>query len=367
MYLPSHSIHRLVRRPFGCNVGCSSLVCLALALSFLSFPSGLPGANQPLRRFEYSLPRMGTMFRIEMYSASSEQASKAAEAAFARAEELEQIMSDYRADSELSRLAREGTAAPFPVSSDLYDVLAKSQWTSELSRGVFDVSIGPLVNLWRAARKTKRLPDPAEITKARALVNYHNIEMDPVRHTVFLKHADMMLDLGAIGKGYAADQMLAVLQSQGISRAMVVAGGEVVVGEPPPGDSGWKVGMDTADADAGSPPCTVLLRAGAVSTSGDEHQFLELNGHRYSHVINPATGWALEGESSTTVIARDSTTADALATAFSLMPVDDGIRAAESVPDVSALWVRQVRGQWKHYTSSGFPATCRNITERGEK
>jgi thiamine biosynthesis lipoprotein len=306
------------------------------------------------------------MFRIEMYSADSVQASKAAEAAFARAEELEQIMSDYRADSELMRLAREGATAPFPASSDLYDVLAKSLWTSELSRGVFDVSVGPLVDLWRAARKTGRLPDPGEIAKAKALVDYRNIELDPARHTVFLKHAGMILDLGAIGKGYAADQMLAVLQSQGIHHAMVVAGGEVVVGEPPPGSSAWKVAIDTADADAGRPPCTLLLRTAAVSTSGDEHQFMEVNGHRYSHVINPATGWALEGESSTTVIARDSTTADALCTAFSLMPVADGIRVAESIPGVSALWVRRVAGQWKYYTSRGFPTSCRELRERGK-
>jgi thiamine biosynthesis lipoprotein len=305
------------------------------------------------------------MFHIELYSASSDQASKAGEAAFARAEELEQIMSDYRADSELTRLAREGAAAPFPVSSDLSDVLAKSLWTSELSGGVFDVSIGPLVDLWRDARKTGRLPDAGEITKAKKLVDYHNIELDTARHTVFLKRPGMKLDLGAIGKGYAADQMLAVLQAHGIRHAMVVAGGEVVVGETPPGTSGWKVNIDTADADSEGAPCTLLLHAAAVSTSGDEHQFLELNGHRYSHVINPATGWALEGESSTTVIAKDSTTADALCTAFSLMSVEDGIRAAQSLPGVSVLWVRRVSGSWKRYASEGFPASCRELRERG--
>lgn len=306
------------------------------------------------------------MFHIEMYSTDSAQASKAAEAAFARAEELEQIMSDYRADSELMRLAREGYAAPFPVSSDLYDVLAKSQWTSQLSAGLFDVSIGPLVDLWRAARKVRRLPDPAAIAKAKALVDYRNIELDPNRHTVDLKCPGMSLDLGAIGKGYAADQMLAVLQAQGIHHAMVVAGGEVVVGEPPPGSSAWKVAIDTADAEAGSPPCTLLLRDAAVSTSGDEHQFLEVNGHRYSHVINPVSGWPLEGESSTTVIAKDSTTADALATAFSLMAVADGIRVAQSLPGVSALWVRQAGGRWKYYTSRGFPTACGRLIERGK-
>lgn len=359
LHLPNHSINRLLQRPIGCIAPRITLACLALGVSFLPVPSGVLAASPLLKRFEYSLPRMGTMFRIEVYSADSAQASKAAEAAFARAEELEQIMSDYRTDSELMRLSREGATAPFPVSSDLYGVLAKSLWTSELSRGVFDVSIGPLVDLWRSARQTGRLPDPGEITKARGLVDYRNIELDPARHTVFLKRAGMKLDLGAIGKGYAADQMLAVLQSQGIHQAMVVAGGEVVVGEPPPGNSGWKVGIDTADADAESPPCTLLLIAAAVSTSGDEHQFWEVNSHRYSHVINPATGWALEGESSTTVIAGDSTTADALATAFSLMPVADGIRVAESLPGVSALWVRRVGGEWKHYASRGFPASCR--------
>jgi thiamine biosynthesis lipoprotein len=337
---------------------------MALGLSFLPVPSGLRAANPQLKRFEYSLPRMGTMFRIEMYAADSVQASKAAEAAFARAEELEQIMSDYRPDSELMRLCREGAAAPFPVSSDLYDVLAKSLWVSGLSHGLFDVSVGPLVNLWRAARKSGRLPDPGDIVKAKGLVDYRNIELDPARHTVFLKRAGMMLDLGAIGKGYAADQMLAVLRSQGINHAMVVAGGEVIVGEPPPGSSAWKVGIDTADAGTKSPPCTLLLRAAAVSTSGDEHQFLEANGHRYSHVINPATGWALEGESSTTVLARDSTTADGLCTAFSLMPVADGIRVAESIPGVSAFWVRRVGGAWKYYTSRGFPTSCRELRER---
>ena len=342
------------------------LLNLALGLSLIFLPGDLSARAPQLKRYEFSLPRMGTMFRIELYSADDATASKAAEAAFARAEELEQIMSDYREDSELVRLAREGVSAPFPVSNDLYNVLEKSIWTSDLSHGAFDITVGPLVELWRKARTTGRFPDASELAKARALVDYRNLELDAGRRTVFLKRAGMKLDLGAIGKGYAADQMLAVLQSQGIRHAMVVAGGEVVVGEPPPGNSGWKVGIDTADANAGSPPCTLLLHAAAVSTSGDEHQFLELNGHRYSHVINPVTGWALEGESSTTVIARDSTTADALCTAFSLMPVADGIRVAEALPGVSALWVRRVGGDWKRYTSHGFPTTCRELQERGK-
>jgi FAD:protein FMN transferase len=345
---------------------CACLLFLGLGMGIVTFSPGRAAANAPPQRFEYSLPRMGTIFRIEMYAASDAKASKAAEAAFARAEELEQIMSDYRADSELARLMRDGATAPFPVSSDLYSVLSKSLWASKLSQGAFDVSIGPLVDLWRSARKGGRLPDPGEIAKAKALVDYRNLELDPVHHTAFLKRAGMKLDLGAIGKGYAADQMLTVLQSQGIHRALVVAGGEVVAGEPPPGSSGWKISIDTADSDAGFAPCTLLLSAHAVSTSGDEHQFLDVNGHRYSHIINPRSGWALEGKSSTTVITRDSTTADALATAFSTMSVSDGIRVARSLPGVSALWVRRVGGEWKRYASRGFPVSCHGLPERSK-
>jgi thiamine biosynthesis lipoprotein len=345
---------------------CPGLFFLVLGLGILTVSSSPAAAKASPQRFQYSLPRMGTIFRIEMYATSDAEASSAAEAAFARAEELEQIMSDYRADSELMRLMRHGATAPFPVSSDLYSVLAKSLWASKLSQGAFDISIGPLADLWRSARKSGRLPDAGEIAKAKALVDYRNIELDPVHHTVFLKRAGMKLDLGAIGKGYAADQMLAVLQSQGIHQALVVAGGEVVTGGPPPGSSGWKVRIDTADSDAGVAPCTLLLSAHAVSTSGDEHQFLEVNGHRYSHIINPRTGWALEGKSSTTVIARDSTTADTLATAFSTMSVSDGIRVAQSLPGVSALWVRRVGGNWRYSTSRGFPTSCHGLPERSK-
>jgi thiamine biosynthesis lipoprotein len=330
----------------------------SLGLTFLLLPCSLSAGGARLKRYEYSLPRMGTIFRIELYAADDATASKAAEAAFARAEELEQIMSDYRQDSELMRLAREGARAPYPVSNDLYDVLAKSIRISELSHGAFDVTVGPLVALWREAHTTGRFPDSSDLAKAKTLVDYRNIELDPVRRTVFLKRAGMKLDLGAIGKGYAADQMLALLQSHGLRHAIVTAGGEVAVGAPPPGERGWKVAVDTADTNAGNVPCTLVLHDAAISTSGDSKQFVEINGKRYSHVINPLTGVALEGMGSTTVLARDATTTDALGTAISIISVADGIRLAESLPGVAVYMVRQAENGWKRYSSRGFPGSC---------
>lgn len=331
---------------------------LVLGLTLILLPGHFSARGPLLKRYEFSLPRMGTIFRIELYSTDDATAAKAAEAAFARAEELEQIMSDYRQDSELMGLAREGASAPFPVSIELYDVLAKSIRISELSRGAFDVTVGPLVELWRKVRTTGSLPDASELARAKALVDYRNIDLDASRRTVFLRRPGMKLDLGAIGKGYAADQMLALLQSLGIRQAMVVAGGEVAVGAPPPGEAGWKVALDTPDAGAGGPPCTLLLHDTAVSTSGDSKQFVEVNGKRYSHVIDPSTGWALEGTGSTTVMARDSATADALGTALSVMPVREAIQLAQSLPGVAVYMVRQAGNGWKRYVSRGFPKGC---------
>jgi FAD:protein FMN transferase len=331
---------------------------LILGLSLVLLYPDYSARGAQLKRYEYSLPRMGSIFHIELYAPDDATASRAAEAAFARAEDLEQIMSDYRDDSELMRLAREGARAPFPASNDLYDVLAKSIHISELSHGAFDVTVGPLVALWREARNTRRFPDASDLAKAKALVDYRNIELDPTRRAVFLKRAGMRLDLGAIGKGYAADQMLALLQKRGLRRAMVVAGGEVAIGAPPPGESGWKVAIDAADSEAGKAPCTLVLHDAALSTSGDSKQFVEINGKRYSHVIDPFTGVALEGMGSTTVLARDATTTDALGTALSILPVVDGIRLAESLPGVAVYMVRKSENGWKRYSSRGFPESC---------
>jgi thiamine biosynthesis lipoprotein len=339
------------------KLSLSRTVFLTLALLL---PGALSARPPLLERYEFSLPRMGTMFRIEFYASDDAFAAKAAEAAFARAEELEQIMSDYRDDSELRRLARDGSSAPFPLSSDLYEVLAQSMRISELSHGAFDVTVGPLVELWRNVRTTRQMPSADQLARAKALVDYRFIELDPARHTAFLKRSGMRLDLGAIGKGYAADKMLAVLEWRGIRRALVVAGGEVAVGAPPPGKTDWRVAIATADSDAGNPPCALFLHDAAVSTSGDSHQFVEVNGRRFSHVINPVTGLGLEGAASTTVIAPKSVTADGLATAFSIMPVAEGIRLAESLPGIAALWVLQAGGKWEHHASRGFPSACRS-------
>lgn len=333
-------------------------VLLSLLAALLSKPIRIEAKNGTPRRFEFSLPRMGTLARIELYAAERASATSAAEAAFERLEELEQILSDYREDSELSGLSREGASAPRAVSPELFFVLDKALLFSRLSGGAFDVTVGPVVQLWREARRTGKLPDPASLARARALVGYHNLVLEPANRTVLLKRAGMKLDLGAIAKGYAADQALELLNSRGVSSALVALGGELALGAPPPDKGGWRTAIHTPDPSHRVTPCTLVLHNVALSTSGDSEQYLELNGQRYSHVIDPARGVALQGRESTTVIAPDGTTADALATAISILQVSDGVRLAESLPGVSVFMVRQTEHGWQYFASRGFPKKC---------
>ena len=164
----------------------------------------------------------------------------------------------------------------------------------KLSDGAFDVTVGPYVRLWRFARKRKVLPTPAEIATARAAVGWQKLRLDPRARTVTLLVPNMRLDLGSIGKGYAADQALQILKGRGIDRALVAASGDIAVGNPPPGQRGWKVGIARLWwRHQRAPLAPLLLHNAGISTSGDTEQFIEINGVHYSHIVNPATGLGL--------------------------------------------------------------------------
>ncbi len=301
---------------------------------------------------------MGTRARIVLYTQSDAQAQKAATAAFDRIEELEEALSDYREESELNRLCREGIGRPQGVSPELFFVLEQSQKISLLSAGAFDITIGPVVRLWREARRAGRLPEATELAKARALVDYRQIDLDPSTRTVMLKRRGMQLDLGGIGKGYATDQAHEVLRAQGIRIALVALGGDIRVSGAPPGARGWKIGIENPDAEGRKPLCSVLLEDGAISTSGDTQQFLEAGGERYSHIIHPASGMGLKSGAGTTVMARDGITADALATALTIMPAEEGLRLIESVEGASAILIRRGRKGFEYFRSKDFPRAC---------
>jgi thiamine biosynthesis lipoprotein len=319
--------------------GMRKHVVFSVLIFFLGFSAvnGLDGES--LKRFTFNEPHMGTMFNIILYAADEATAKKAAKDAFARVEELNGILSDYKADSELMKLCHKAGGDPVPVSVDLFKVLEAAQEISRLSDGAFDVSISPVVRLWRKARRTGVLPDGAELKKALALVDYHKIRLDPRGRTVQLLLVGMLLDLGGIAKGYTADAALAELRRHGITRALVAAGGDIAAGDPPPAAPGWKVGIAPLKDRTGSPRYHLLLKNRAVSTAGDSNQFVEIDGKRYSHIVDPKTGLGLVGRRSVTVVARQGVIADGLDTAICVIGVERGLKLLESMQDVAGLLV----------------------------
>ena len=250
--------------------------------------------DPPLTRFEFSEPHMGTTVRLVFYAVDEATAKKAAAAAFERIAELNRILSDYIDDSELMRLCKksDGTpGSPMPIGDDLFAVLKASEDVSKLSDGAFDVTVGPVVQLWRRSRRTLELPKPADLTKALALVGYRNLRLDATKRTAQLLVAGMRLDVGGIAKGYVADMLLAVLRRFGITRAMIAIGGDIAVGDAPPDTAGWKIAIETPAGKNGPTKFTLLLRDRAVSTAGDANQFVTIAGKRYSHIVDHAPAW----------------------------------------------------------------------------
>lgn len=295
--------------------------------------------EQSLKRFEFQQPHMGTLFSFTFYATNEALARSAGDAAFAKVAELNQMMTDYDPESELMRLSRSPVGKPVAVSEVLFEVLNESQRLAKLSGGAFDVTIGPVVRLWRRARRTETLPTPEQLAAARASVGWEKLKLDARDKTVTLLATNMQLDLGGIAKGYAADQALAVLRSHGINRALVAASGDVAAGDPPPGQRGWRVTIGSP-ANSGLTTKQLQLANAAVSTSGDSEQYVIIAGKRYSHIVDPRTGLGLTERWQVSIIAPHATQSDAFATAVSILGGPEGIKLVESQPDLAAVVYR---------------------------
>jgi thiamine biosynthesis lipoprotein len=288
---------------------------------------------------------MGTQFKIVLYAPDEATAKTASRATFDRIAQLDGIMSDYRPTSELMRLCQKAGGNPVHVSDELFFVLSKAQEVSRLSDGAFDVTVGPVVRLWRRARRNQQLPDPTQLERARALVGYQNVRLDAKAQTVQLLKAGMQLDLGGIAKGYSADEALAVLRKHRVTRGLVAAGGDIAVSDPPPDAAGWTIGIAPLENPNEKPSRYLILKDAAVSTSGDAEQFVEIGGKRYSHIVDPRTGLGLVGRQSATVVARKGIMADSLTKVVSVLG-QRGLQIIDGLEDTAAMLVRKTdKGQ----------------------
>ena len=321
------------------------LLVLTLAACATRQNPGPPASARtslPEARYEFTRPEMGMPFHLTFYAPNALIASNAAAAAFARVAQLNAIFSDYEDDSELTLLSKTaGQGRAVSLSDDLWRVLSQAQEFSRRSNGAFDVTVGPMVQLWRRARRQRALPPPDQLTSARTAVGWQKLELDATHRTAKLLVPGMRLDLGAIAKGCALDAALAVLRSNGLPRALVNCGGDMAAGDPPPGRTGWRIEIAPLNPTNAPPTRFVSLANEGLATSGDLYQRVILNGVRYSHIVDPRTGVGLTDHSLVVVIAPDATTADALSTTVSVLGPEKGLSLVEATPGAAAHIQRQ--------------------------
>ena len=332
----------------------ANLIGLVIAAQLLS---AAPVAAQ--NRFQQSQTHMGARFEIVLYAATESDAERAFDSAFQRAAQIDGSMSDYDPESELSRLSRASpTSEPLQLSNDLFLVLELALGVSALSEGAFDVTVGPLTRLWRRARRRRQFPDPDRLTLARESVGYRHLQIDRATRAASLGQPRMRLDLGGIAKGFAAGQMLIEINKHGIEQALVNSGGDIAMSQAPPGSSGWKVGVQPLGEDSGDSVFAVLSET-TVATSGDVWQFVEINGTRYSHIVDPRTGLGTTRPGGVTVVAPDGALSDALASALSVMDIDAGFALVEQYAGASARIVWSDGRESHVRCSPGFPQLMR--------
>ena len=333
------------------------LLCGCVALILLVVPS--PKSEAPFSRI-YSA--MGTYCQIVIPSSGHMDPSLRAESALAEIRNIEALASTYRPDSEISLLSNLPPNLPRPLSSHIYTVLDRSIYYSKLTDGAFDVTVGPLMNLWRVAATNDLLPTPAEIADVLQAVGYGKIILDPAKQTIKLNHDGMAITLDAIVKGYAADIALQNLRKDGLSAALVDLGGDIVCFGQPPGRQGWNIGVQNPFKPATAPMNTsegnfltvISLTNAAVATSGNYQRVFSIQGKKYSQIVDPRSGLHVEQAPSVTVIAPTAADADALATACSVLTVPEALKLIDRIPHTEALLITGSPEAPRFHTSSGF-------------
>ena len=295
---------------------------------------------QDIARFGFTKYLMGTEVKIVLYAADSTEAAGAAGQAFDYINELNEQLSDYLIDSEVSRLSKT-RGQPVAVGENLWNVLITGQKIAHASEGSFDVTVGPLTLLWRKAIRRATLPEANEITNALAAVGYRFLELDANSRTVQLNGENMRLDLGGIAKGYAADEALKTLIQLDFASAAVDIGGDIALGNAPPGSDGWSVEVFDLNTVSELETEKLTLENCGIAVSGDTYRYLEYDGIKYAHIINPLTGHGVVHERRVAVIAPSAMIADAWASAYSVMAWELAISDAIDRVNLSTRFIER--------------------------
>lgn len=298
---------------------------------------------------------MGTFARVIVVAGNLKTAQKAATDAFAQMEKVDDLMSDFKDNSDIGIVNKEAFQKAVKVSDWTFEVIKRSVEFSKLTDGAFDITVGPLVDLFRKSKETETAPTQEEIENAKAKVGYEKLILDDANKTVRFTVEGMRLDLGGIAKGYGVDKAAEAIQKNGAIGALVDIGGNIrCFGFPAKGRKTWLVGIQDPNAaenkNAGL-VMTLKITNESISTSGNYQQFVIIGGKRYSHIINRKTGTGTEGLSSVTIIADNAADADALSTAVTVLGAEKGMALVKTLPNTQAILIPS--GQTKFLMTPG--------------
>jgi len=311
--------------------------------------SSLVTASEPPVRYEASHESMGTIFTVAVYGRDRAFLAEVVEQVFEEVDRLDEQMSNYKPESELSAINREASSHAVIVEPGLFHLLEICVQRSEQTNGAFDITVGPLMKAWGFFRGRGRLPTQAELSDVLKRVGYRHIRLDAERRTIRFDESGVDIDLGGIAKGYAVDRAVDILRSNGITSALVSSGTSSIYAlGSPPGAPGWKITLRDP-YDEHKPADVIHLQNYSLSTSGNYERFFEIDGKSYCHIMNPHTGWPVQGVLSAAVLAATGTDTDGRSAGCFVMGVDGTRKYLAAQPNLSVIFYLPAEkpGQYK--------------------
>lgn len=303
-------------------------------------------SNKTVERSEFIF---GTLVQIKLYEGGSEEI---ANDMIARLHQLDGLLSTSKSDSDIFKINASAGVEPVKVSKETMDIIQRGLDYCKLSGGRFDITVEPLVVLWGIGSEGARVPENAEIEATKKLIDYTKVQVDPQQMTVYLPEKEMGVDLGAIAKGFAADEMIRLLKSKGVKRAIVNLGGNVIVLGNKSEDTPWRVGIQNPNTNRGEYLGIVGVADQTVVTSGIYERYFEQDGKRYHHILDTQTGFPVESNvASVSIVTSSSIDADALSTVAFTLGIDKGLELINSLDGIECMYVTK---DHKIYASNGF-------------
>ena len=282
---------------------------------------------------------MGNRFEFTLTATLSDQAMAGMEAAVTEVQRIERLLTTYDPNSQANAINQMAGIGPVPVDPEVFDLIARSIKISNLTQGAFDITYGSVdKRLWNFDTTMTSLPDPKTLRKAVRLINFRNVILDENNHSVFLKEPGMRIGFGGIGKGYAAERARFLLQEAGFQSGIVNASGDLTTWGFQADGKPWTIGITDPDASQKA-FSSVNITGLAVATSGNYEKYVMVGGKRYSHTIDPRTGWPVSGIKSVTILCPNAELADALATPVMIMGKEVGLHLVDQLKNVACILV----------------------------